>query len=278
MYSPWRGVMFKAYKITDIFSRQIVGWRVEDRESDHLATQMFQETIATHGTPRIVHADNGSAMTSNLLRDTLKHHHGIELSYNRPYVSNDNPFSEAGFRTMKYRPDYPKVFTDLQAARDYLTKYVTWYNQEHKHSGIALFTPAQVHNGTWHQVWHTRNEALQRYYQAHPERFKTRPTTPTPPGTDGINHPTQQPQTTAARLQTADMARSARIQIPVIPTGSNPCSRDTDPHITARRPSGPASGTSRTPDPRKRGAPIVRLRPLRSKPPLSIAWRCASIS
>lgn len=198
LYSPWRGKTFKAYKITDIFSRQIVGWRVEDREADHLAIDMFATAIAAHGPPQVVHADNGSAMTSNLLRDFLHAQHGTELSHNRPYVSDDNPFSEAGFRTMKYRPGYPKVFTDLESARAYLADYVPWYNHEHKHSGIALFTPAQVHDGTWRHTWQIRQTALHRYYQAHPERFHTRPNTPTPAHTVGINLPNHKPQTNAA--------------------------------------------------------------------------------
>ena len=90
---------------------------------------------------------------------------------------------------MKYRPGYPRVFTDLEAARTYLAGYVPWYNHEHKHSGIALFTPAQVHDGTWHHAWQARETALQRYYAKHPERFRTRPSTPTPPGVVGINLP-----------------------------------------------------------------------------------------
>lgn len=198
LYSPWRGVVFKAYKITDIFSRQIVGWRVENAEADHLAVDMFDVAIGVHGAPRIVHADNGSAMTANLLRDFLTDTHGVTLSHNRPYVSDDNPFSEAGFRTMKYRPGYPKVFTDLEAARAYLADYVPWYNHEHKHSGIALFSPAQVHDGSWRQAWRTRDEALQHYFEAHPERFRARPTTPTPAGTVGINLPNEKPQNHAA--------------------------------------------------------------------------------
>lgn len=198
LYSPWRGVVFKAYKITDIFSREIVGWRVEDREADHLAVEMFAQAIAMHGTPCIVHADNGAAMKSNLLRDFLKEQHGTELSHSRPYVSDDNPFSEAGFRTMKYRPGYPKVFADLDSARAYLGEYVPWYNQEHKHSGIALFSPSQVHDGSWREAWQTREHALQRYFQAHPERFRARPSTPTPAGTVGINLPNEKPQNKAA--------------------------------------------------------------------------------
>ena len=197
LYSPWRGKVFKAYKITDIFSRKIVGWRVEDREADHLAVEMFAAAIAVHGAPQVVHADSGAAMTSNLLRDFLREQ-GVELSHNRPYTSNDNPFSEAGFRTMKYRPGYPKVFTDLDTARHYIAGYVSWYNEQHKHSGIALFSPEQVHDGTWTHAWERRDRALQRYFTEHPERFRARPRTPAPATTVGTNLPDQQPQKQAA--------------------------------------------------------------------------------
>lgn len=197
LYSPWRGKVFKGYKITDIFSRKIVGWRVEEREADHLAVQMFAAAIAEHGAPQVVHADSGAAMTSNLLRDFLDER-GVELSHSRPYTSNDNPFSEAGFRTMKYRPGYPKVFTDLEAARAYIAEYVCWYDHQHKHSGIALFTPGQVHDGTWKQAWQRRERALQRYFDEHPERFRARPRTPVPASTVGINLPEQEPQKQSA--------------------------------------------------------------------------------
>lgn len=197
LYSPWRGVVFKAYKITDIYSRKIVGWRVEDREADHLAVAMFRTAIAEHGAPNVVHADSGAAMTSNLLRDYLQQQ-DVDLSHNRPYVSNDNPFSEAGFRTMKYRPGYPKVFTDLDTAREHIAGYVPWYNHQHKHSGIALFSPADVHDGTWRNAWKTRDAALQRYFEKHPERFHARPRTPTPAETVGINLPNEKPQKHAA--------------------------------------------------------------------------------
>lgn len=195
--SPWRGKAFKAYKIIDILSRKIVRWRVEDREADYFAVEMFSDAITEHGAPLIVHADNGPSMTSNLLRDFLEDQR-VTLTHNRPYVSDDNPFSEAAFRTMKYRPGCPKVFPDLDAARTHLDGYVPWYNHEHKHSGIALFSPAQVHDGTWREVWKIRDTALQRYYQAHPERFHARPTAPAPADTVGINLPTNTPQNKAA--------------------------------------------------------------------------------
>lgn len=188
LLTPWRGVVFKAYKITDIFSREIIGYRVEDREADHLAVEMFETAIAARGAPEVVHADSGAAMRSNALRRCLTGH-GVRLSHNRPYVSNDNPFSEAGFRTMKYRPGYPRVFATVEAARAYLGVYVAWYNTEHKHSGIALFSPAQVGNGSWKQLWEKRDRTLQLYYQEHPERFRSRPCTPSPAVQVGINLP-----------------------------------------------------------------------------------------
>lgn len=178
--------MFKAYKITDIYSREIVGWRIEEREADHLAVEMFERVIVERGAPEVVHADSGAAMRSNALRETLQAHR-VRLSHNRPYVSNDNPFSEAGFRTMKYRPGYPRVFKALEGAREYLAGYVRWYNTEHKHSGIALFSPAQVGDGSWRQVWQVRDQALQRYYEQYPERFAQRPVTPSPAEKVGIN-------------------------------------------------------------------------------------------
>lgn len=194
LHTPWRGVAFKAYKITDIYSREIVGWRVEQRQCNELAAEMFKEAIAKRGAPKVVHADNGSAMTSDNLEKCL-HRFGVNLSFNRPYVSNDNPFSEAGFRTMKYRPGYPRVFETVEAARAYITDYVAWYNHEHKHSGIALFSPAQVGDGSWKHTWRTRDRALQSYYDRHPERFHQRPHTPTPADLVGINLPNEKTPT-----------------------------------------------------------------------------------
>ncbi|BBZ17051.1 integrase core domain-containing protein [Mycolicibacterium gadium] len=127
-------------------SRKIVGWRVEQRESDDLATQMFQTAITTHGSPAVVHADSGPAMRSTDLKDLLADL-GIAQTHNRPRVSNDNPFSESEFRTMKYRPNYPGIFDDLDAARAWVNSYVSWYNQHHRHSGIALFTPPRSTTG-----------------------------------------------------------------------------------------------------------------------------------
>lgn len=184
----WKGQAFKAYQVTDIFTREIVGSVVHEGESAQLAVELFEKVIAEHGAPVVVHADNGPAMKSKPLRECLEAH-GVRLSHNRPYVSDDNPYAESAFRTMKYRPDYPGVFKSLKAARKYVSRYVAWYNDEHRHSGIAHFTPAQVSDGSWQQVWHVRDEALQRYFAEHPERFHAPPSTPTPPGSVGINLP-----------------------------------------------------------------------------------------
>jgi putative transposase len=197
--TPWRGVAFKAYSIIDIYSRLIVGWRVEERECDDLAVEMFRAALASHGLPAVVHADSGSAMRSTDLKDLLADR-GIAQTHNRPRVSNDNPFSESEFRTMKYRPNYPGTFTDINAARTWVSAYVAWYNHHHRHSGIALFTPVQVHNGTWTQQWLQRDQALQAYYNTHPERFRNRPHTDSPNPIVGINLPNK---TAHHRLQTA---------------------------------------------------------------------------
>jgi putative transposase len=188
--TPWRGVAFKAYSVIDIYSRKIVGWRVEERECDDLAVEMFEAAFAEHGLPAVVHADSGPAMRSSALKDLLA---GLEIgqTHNRPRVSNDNPFSESEFRTMKYRPNYPGVFDNLDAARAWVSTYVSWYNQHHRHSGIALFTPAEVHNGAWTRQWTQRDRALQAYYDAHPERFRTRPRTKSPSPVVGINLPAE---------------------------------------------------------------------------------------
>ena len=187
LYSPWTGKNYKAYKIIDIYARDIKGYRVEDREFDEFATEMFREAIKQYGAPKIVHADNGASMTSTKLQDLLTVA-GVEMTHNRPYVSNDNPFSEAAFKTMKYRPNYPRIFNTLEDARQYVDGYVHWYNTSHKHTGIALFSPVEVSDGTWKQKWEIRDKALQRYFTRHPERFTCRPVTPSPADTVGINH------------------------------------------------------------------------------------------
>jgi len=200
--TPWRGLAFKAYSIIDIYSRKLVGWRVEEREVDDLAVEMFERAFGIEGIPGAVHADSGPAMRSTVLKDLLKDL-DVAQTHNRPRVSNDNPFSESEFRTMKYRPNYPGTFDTIEQARAFMAWYVPWYNQHHKHSGIALFSPDEVHDGTWRPLWQQRDHAQQAYYAAHPERFRHPPRTPMPAGTVGINLPKPDSASQAERLQAA---------------------------------------------------------------------------
>jgi putative transposase len=185
--SPYARKTFKAYSVIDIYSRMIIAWRVADREDKSLVNEMFSQAIEAYGPPGIVHADNGAVMKSNDLQNLLSDH-GVQMSHNRPYVSNDNPYSESEFRTMKYRPDYPGVFDSLEDARTFLRSYVPWYNTCHKHSGIELFSPQDVFDGTWKIKHQLRDDALQRYFDRHPERFRGRPRTRKPAEVVGINH------------------------------------------------------------------------------------------
>lgn len=167
-----KGIFLSAYVIIDLFSRFVVGWMLAGKECQHLAAQLFAETIARHGVePGLqVHADRGSAMKSDTLAqlfDSL----GVSRSFSRPRVSDDNPFSEAQFKTLKYQPDYPGAFTSSLHGRAYLQDFFAWHNDEHHHSGLALFTPAEVFYGRVPAVAATRQATLDAAYQAHPERF-----------------------------------------------------------------------------------------------------------
>lgn len=184
-----KGIFLMAYVIIDLFSRFVVGWMVASKECKHLAAQLFAETIARHGvTPGLqVHADRGSAMKSDTLAqllDTL----GASRSFSRPRVSNDNPFSEAQFKTMKYQPDYPGRFASDLHGRAWLQDFFAWHNDHHHHAGLALFTPADVFHGRVAEVAATRQAALDAAYQAHPERFPNGPPrVPLPPAAVHIN-------------------------------------------------------------------------------------------
>jgi putative transposase len=189
--TPFRKIAFKAYVIQDLYSRKIVGYRIEDREVDALAVQMFTTAFVEHGVPETVHSDSGPAMRSNDLH-TLLTDNDVTHSFSRPRVSNDNAHKESEFRTAKHRPDYPGVFDDLAHARTWFAGYVHWYNTDHHHTGIALFTPDQVHNGTWRTLHTLREQTLTAYYHAHPERFRHQPHTKTPDDVVGINPPKKQ--------------------------------------------------------------------------------------
>lgn len=199
---PIKGVYFDAYVMIDIYTRYIVGVRVHARESGPLAESMMRAVFDAHGVPHVVHADRGTSMTSKSVADLLEDLN-VTRSHSRPKTSNDNPYSEAWFKTLKYAPVFPDRFASLADARTFMNDFVTWYNHAHRHSGIGLHTPADVHHGRHHQVRADREDTLAAARAAHPERFGT--TRPLPkilnlPEQAWINQPDQ---TTQPGLQAA---------------------------------------------------------------------------
>ena len=187
--TPRKGIFLMAYVIIDLFSRYVVGWLLARKECQHLAAQLFAETIARHGIePGLqVHADRGSAMKSDTLAQLLASL-GASRSFSRPHVSDDNAFSEAQFKTLKYQPDYPGLFSSELHGRGWLQDFFGWHNDEHHHSGLALFTPADVFFGRVEDVRAVRQSALDAAYHAHPERFSHGPPrVPMPPTAVHIN-------------------------------------------------------------------------------------------
>lgn len=169
------------YVILDIFSRYVVGWMVAPAESAVLAQRLIKDTCEKQqiGTGQLtLHADRGSSMTSKpvalLLADL-----GVTKTHSRPYTSDDNPFSEAQFKTLKYRPDFPERFGSLEDARVFCQTFFSWYNGEHRHAGIGLMTPSAVHDGRAETMRDARQQVLMTAYAAHPERFVRKP--PQPP-------------------------------------------------------------------------------------------------
>ncbi|WP_125778460.1 IS3 family transposase [Antribacter gilvus] len=186
---PVKGRWFHAYVVLDIFSRYIVGWRIETVEDGHLAQDLVQDIVTEQGTaPGWLHADGGAAMTSKPLASLLVDL-DITRSHSRPRQSNDNPFSEAAFKTLKYSPDYPARFDSIGHARAWMEAFVTYYNHEHRHSGIGYYTPASVHYGTAVIVQTHRQATLDAAWAAHPERFRARPKATDLPEKAAINDP-----------------------------------------------------------------------------------------
>jgi putative transposase len=181
LLGPVKWTYYSLYVVLDVYSRYVPGWLLAPRESAALAEHLLAETIAKHAVPPgqlTVHADRGPSMASKpvalLLADL-----GVTKSHSRPHVSNDNPYSEAQFKTLKYRPAFPERFGSLEDARAFCRTFFPWYNHDHRHSGIGLHTPADVHTGQAALVRARRAAVLAGAYAAHPERFVRRP--PEPP-------------------------------------------------------------------------------------------------
>lgn len=171
-----KGVFLHAYVIIDLFSRYVVGWMVAAKECKHLAAQLFANSVARHGIePGLtVHSDRGAAMKSDTLAQLLATL-GVDQSFSRPHVSDDNAFSEAQFKTLKYQPDYPGFFAGVLHARGWLEPFFAWHNDDHQHSGLALYTPAEVFFGRVPAVHAVRQATLDAAYALLPARFPNGP-------------------------------------------------------------------------------------------------------
>lgn len=193
---PLKGCYYDAYVMIDIYSRYIVGVAVHARETGPLAAQLIREVFGVHGVPHVVHADRGTAMTSKSVADLLEDL-AVTRTHSRPKTSNDNPFSEAWFKTLKYAPVFPERFASLAEARRFMTDFVAWYNECHHHAGIGLHTPSEVHHGRHHAVRDRREATLAAARAANPERFAKVTSLPKIlqlPDQVWINQPEQQPQ------------------------------------------------------------------------------------
>ena len=192
LLGPVSWTYFYLYVILDVFSRYVVGWTVAHAEQAALAERLLAETTAKQQIlpgALTVHADRGSSMTSKpvafLLADL-----GVTKTHSRPHISNDNPYSESQFKTLKYRPGFPDRFGSIQDARGFCQRFFGWYNRAHRHAGIAMMTPEAVHYGYADKLHQARAAVLAAAYSTHPERFVRRPPAPKPlPTAVWINPP-----------------------------------------------------------------------------------------
>jgi putative transposase len=219
LLGPATWTYFYLYVLLDIFSRYVVGWLVAEKESAALAKRLVAESCARQNIEPgqlIIHADRGSAMRSKTLAQTMASL-GVTKSHSRPHVSDDNPFSEAQFKTLKYRPDFPARFDSLRHSEMHNQDFFPWYNEEHHHVALGLMTPHDIHYGLAQEKWNRRAEALAAKYAANPERFpRGMPTPPPLPTAAWINKPvssTAPAEPAAERALTGPQAGGAVDQV-----------------------------------------------------------------
>jgi putative transposase len=196
---PVKWSYFHLYVILDIFSRYVVGWMIAARETAELAERLIADTLAKQGVEPgrlTVHADRGTSMRSKKVAQLLVDL-DVARTHSRPHVSDDNPFSEAQFRTLKYRPDFPERFGSIQDARAHCQHFFHWYNTQHRHSGIGLMTPQTVHYDLAADLTRQRTSTLDAAYKRNPNRFKgVVPQPPPAPTAVWINPPIKEPTST----------------------------------------------------------------------------------
>lgn len=191
---PSKGVRYYLYTILDIFSRKVVGWSVHEAESEKHARRLIREACRRHQVDRdqlVIHADRGSPMIAGTVAEMLNEL-GVAKSHSRPRVSNDNPYIESHFKTLKYRPNYPDRFDSISHARSWSRTFFRWYNKIHYHSAIGYLRPADLHHGNHTAIVAHRQATLDTAAAAHPERFTKRPTPHQVPTQAWINRPTIQ--------------------------------------------------------------------------------------
>ena len=214
---PHKWTWFHLYVILDVYSRYVTGWLVAPRESARLAEELIAQAIYDQGVgpdQLTIHADRGSSMTSKTVTQLLADL-GVLQSHSRPHQSNDNPYSEAQFKTMKYFPTFPRRFANIASARRFCEDFFAFYNHEHRHSGIALHTPADVHFGRAEAVRVGRQRVLDAAYAARPDRFRTAPLAPQLPAEAWINPPEPETVLSAAFSgigESGDVSRVRPIQ------------------------------------------------------------------
>jgi transposase InsO family protein len=194
---PAKWIYYCLYVVLDIFSRYVVGWLLAERESETLAQRLIAETVAKYPVvpgELTLHADRGPSMTAKSVTQLLADLRVLK-SHSRPHTSNDNPFSEAQIKTVKYHPQFPDRFGSLEDALSFCRRFFPWYNDEHHHAGLAQLTPADVHWGRAPEILALRAETLRAAYAAHPERFAALPRPRQLPAAVWINPPLEESPT-----------------------------------------------------------------------------------
>ncbi|MBB6120559.1 transposase InsO family protein [Nocardiopsis algeriensis] len=204
---PGPGRFFDLYVMIDIYSRYVVHWEVHSSESGEIAREFMENSIRANAgiAAETIHSDRGSAMTSQSVAELLSML-GITKSHSRPKTSNDNPYSEAQFKTLKYCPVFPGRFGSMQDARQFCRSFFEYYNFKHYHSGIGLHTPFTVHIGTAHAIQHKRAQTVEVFRAANPQRFTSRPVLPGLPPVAWINEPSEQD---SAEQRASDLREAA---------------------------------------------------------------------